>query len=75
MERNARLTLSKEQDLVVVKHMVFPTALMSEDVTDNPHRLPNDCIAQFYEKNTVVADPQDDSVKTATTTSILSSGR
>jgi hypothetical protein len=74
MERNARLTLSTEQDLVVVKHMVFPTALMSEDVTDNPHRLPNDCIAQFYEKNTVVADPQDGAVKTATTTPILSSG-
>jgi hypothetical protein len=57
MMRHARLTLSMETDLVVASHTVFPTALMGGDMTDDPSRLPNDCIARFYEKNAVVASP------------------
>jgi Family of unknown function (DUF6056) len=57
MERNARLTLSTEANLTVTRHVVFPTALMGGDVTDDPRHLPNDCIARFYEKKTVVASP------------------
>jgi hypothetical protein len=54
MERHARLTLSGEDSLVVARHTVFPTALMAEDLTENPDRLPNDCIARFYGKKAVV---------------------
>jgi uncharacterized protein DUF6056 len=55
MERHARLTLSPEQRLVVAQHTAHPTTLMSSDVTDNPGRLPNDCIARFYQKESIVA--------------------
>jgi hypothetical protein len=63
MDRHAYLTLSKEDNLVVTNRSVFPTALMAEEMTDNPYRLPNDCIARFYGKKTVVVKPQ---VKNAT---------
>ncbi|MGY3649590.1 hypothetical protein ACVWW2_004881 [Bradyrhizobium sp. LM4.3] len=57
MERHARLTLSPEQRLVVAQHTAHPTTLMNSDVTDNPGRLPNDCIARFYQKESIVAGP------------------
>jgi len=57
MERHARLTLSPEQRLVVAQHTVHPTTLMNSDVTDNPGRLPNDCIARLYQKESIVAGP------------------
>ncbi|WLA53187.1 DUF6056 family protein [Bradyrhizobium diazoefficiens] len=57
LERHARLTLSPEQRLVVAQHTVHPTTLMSSDVTDNPGRLPNDCIARFYQKESIMAGP------------------
>jgi hypothetical protein len=57
MERHARLTLSPEQRLVVAQHTAHPTTLMNSDLTDNPGRLPNDCIARFYQKESIVAGP------------------
>ncbi|MET4277494.1 MULTISPECIES: DUF6056 family protein [unclassified Bradyrhizobium] len=57
MERHARLTLSPEQRLVVAQHTVHPTTLMNSDVTNDPSRLPNDCIASFYQKESIVAGP------------------
>jgi hypothetical protein len=60
MERNARLTLSTEENLVIAKHNVFPTALMGGDITDDPSRLPNDCIARYYGKRSVVLAPLTD---------------
>ncbi|WP_454625912.1 DUF6056 family protein [Bradyrhizobium cenepequi] len=57
IERHARLTLSTERNLTVQKHQVTPTLLMSSDVTHDPGRLPNDCIARFYKKDSVIAGP------------------
>lgn len=54
MARHAALSLSKEQDLVVEKHSVLPSALMAGDLTADPTRLPNDCVARFYHKKTLV---------------------
>ena len=57
MGRHSRLMLSPERNLVVAKHNVFPTALMGGDMTDDPDRLPNDCIAHYYGKDSVVIEP------------------
>lgn len=53
--RHARLSLSEDQDIVLPKLTVSPLTLMGGDITENPSRLPNDCIAAFYGKRTVVA--------------------
>lgn len=53
--RHARLSLTGDQDAVLPKHTVSPLTLMSGDITEDPSRLPNDCIAAFYGKRTVVA--------------------
>jgi hypothetical protein len=68
MQRHARLTLSTEQDLVVANRSVFPSVLMAEEMTENPALLPNDCIARYYGKRTVVIKPE---VQTATTSQIV----
>jgi hypothetical protein len=58
MQRHALLSLSTEQDIFVPNLDVFPTTLRGEDLTDDPSRLPNDCIAAFYKKKTVRPEPQ-----------------
>jgi hypothetical protein len=57
IQRHALLSLSTEQDIFVPKLDVFPTTLRGEDLTDDPTRLPNDCIAAFYKKKTVRPEP------------------
>jgi cation diffusion facilitator CzcD-associated flavoprotein CzcO len=54
MQRHANISLSKASDIVVPSRTVRPSLLMQEDLTDNPHRLPNDCVAAFYGKSSVV---------------------
>jgi hypothetical protein len=53
--RHAELSLSSDRDLVLPKLAVAPDVLMVSDISDNPSRLPNDCIAAFYGKRRVVA--------------------
>jgi hypothetical protein len=55
VQRHAAISLSKASDIVVTSRTVRPSLLIQEDLTDNPSRLPNDCVAFFYRKNTVVA--------------------
>jgi hypothetical protein len=57
IQRHTLLSFSTEQDLVVAKHRSLPTVLAGSDVTDDPDRLPNDCIAGFYGKRSVIAGP------------------
>jgi hypothetical protein len=59
VQRNAVLRLSEEPDIVVPKRTVRPSVLMQEDLTDNPARLPNDCVAAFYGKKSVIMHPAD----------------
>lgn len=53
MARHAQLSLSNEPDATVARHSAAPTTLLGEDVHDDPTRLPNDCIARFYGKQSV----------------------
>jgi hypothetical protein len=53
MARHAELSLSVESDVVVLPHLVFPPVLASQDVGEDPSRLPNDCMARFYGKQVV----------------------
>ena len=54
IHRHASIALSGENDIVVPNRTVRPSFLMQEDLTDNPARLPNDCVAAFYGKKSVV---------------------
>jgi hypothetical protein len=53
MERHARLALSTEANVTVARHSAAQTALSGGDLGDDPKKLPNDCVAQFYGKKTV----------------------
>jgi hypothetical protein len=55
IERHVNLTLSTERSLTIPKYRATPSALTSFDVTDDPTRLPNDCIARFYGRDAVTA--------------------
>jgi hypothetical protein len=54
VHRHASMSLSKSNDIVVPNRTVRPSLLMQEDLTENPARLPNDCVAAFYGKKSVV---------------------
>ena len=54
LSRHASLKLSPDADIVVPRRTARPTVLMEEDLTENPARLPNDCVAAFYGKKSVV---------------------
>jgi hypothetical protein len=68
MARHARLTLAKEDSLVLANRSVFPTTLTAYEPGDKPDRLPNDCIAQFYGKKSVIVKPP---VRDATPSEVL----
>jgi hypothetical protein len=53
MARHARLSLPGDKDVLVSPLLVFPPLLANQDLVENPDRLPNDCIARFYGKQTV----------------------
>jgi len=57
MQRHVLLSLTPDADVSVPVRTVKPSVLMAEDLTDNPGRLPNDCVAAFYRKKTVVMHP------------------
>ena len=57
VHRHASIALSKDNDIVVPNRTVRPSLLMQEDLTDNPARLPNDCVAAFYGKKSVIMLP------------------
>jgi hypothetical protein len=54
LQRHANIRLSKASDIIVPNRTVRPSLLMQEDLTDNPGRLPNDCVAAFYGKRSVI---------------------
>jgi hypothetical protein len=54
MARHALLKLDPSADIVVPNRTVRPSVLMAEDLTENPNRLPNDCVAAFYGKRSVI---------------------
>jgi hypothetical protein len=56
VERHRRLGLPTPSNIALPPHTVFPSALMGGDITEDPSRLPNDCIARFYKKDAVVVD-------------------
>jgi Family of unknown function (DUF6056) len=62
LERHARLTLSMEPEAVVPRHSVSPSTLVGEDLGENPSRLPNDCVARFYGKKSVMLLPRKETV-------------
>jgi len=55
--RHVLLTTSAEPVVAVPRHKWTPSLLMTSDVTAHPDRLPNDCIARYYNKFAIyVAD-------------------
>jgi len=54
IHRHASIGLSKDNEIVIPNRTVHPSLLMQEDLTENPARLPNDCVAAFYGKKSVV---------------------
>lgn len=56
VDRHQRLGRPTPADIVAPPHTVFPTILMGGDITDEPGRLPNDCIARFYGKKSLVVE-------------------
>lgn len=68
MARHAQLTLATESSLVLARHTVLPTVLSADEIGDQPDRLPNDCIAQFYGKKAVTVKPP---IQIATPSEIL----
>src|ERR1700744_3227577 len=68
MARHARLSLAKEDSLALANRRVFPTTLTAYEPGDKPDRLPNDCIAQFYGKKSVIVKPP---VRDATPSEVL----
>ncbi|MGY3081993.1 hypothetical protein ACVWZZ_008401 [Bradyrhizobium sp. LM6.10] len=54
MERHTLLRTTAEKSVVVPERSVKPLVLMSADLTADPSRMPNDCIAAFYGKRAVV---------------------
>jgi hypothetical protein len=57
MARNILLSTAKSNDVVVPRRTVTPSTLMEEELKETPDRLPNDCVARYYEKNAVVLAP------------------
>jgi hypothetical protein len=57
LQRHAFLSLTKEQNVVVQDRTVKPSVLMSADLHQDPGRLPNDCVAIFYRKKSVILQP------------------
>ncbi|MEO6839492.1 MAG: DUF6056 family protein [Bradyrhizobium sp.] len=56
MERHEFLKHTAEQDLVVTRLHAYPTALIEGDLGRDPSRLPNDCVARYYDRKTIVID-------------------
>ncbi|WP_441239351.1 DUF6056 family protein [Bradyrhizobium sp. 930_D9_N1_4] len=57
LARHVLLTTSQEAVVAVPRHTWTPSLLMTSDVTADPDRLPNDCIARYYHKSAIhVAD-------------------
>ena len=54
LQRDDLLRAIKDRDVVVPKRSVRPSLLMDADLTDNPGKMPNDCIAEFYGKQSVL---------------------
>lgn len=54
MNRNIFLKSVMGTDIVVPDRTVRPTVLMSADLTENPNHLPNDCVATYYGKTSVI---------------------
>ncbi|MCK1585496.1 hypothetical protein IVB03_39570 [Bradyrhizobium sp. 168] len=59
MERHALLQTSAAPAVVVSERSVKPSVLMSADLTGDPTRMPNDCVAAFYSKTSVIAHQAD----------------
>lgn len=55
VERHVVLTSSPEPIITVPRHKWTPSLLMTADVTSDPARLPNDCVARYYHKTAVIA--------------------
>jgi uncharacterized protein DUF6056 len=54
VQRHATLSLSQDADIIVPTRTARPSLLMQEDLTADPSRLPNDCVAAYYGKKSVV---------------------
>lgn len=52
--RHFLLTNTTDKEVVVPKRSVRPSLLMEEELKERPGRLPNDCVAAFYGKRSVV---------------------
>lgn len=55
VERHILLSETGETVVRVPRHKWTPSLLMSSEVTSDPDRLPNDCIARYYRKSAVYA--------------------
>jgi hypothetical protein len=55
VERHVLLSEPGETIVRVPRHKSTPSLLMTSDVTSDPDRLPNDCIARYYRKSAVYA--------------------
>ncbi|MCK1479333.1 hypothetical protein IVB27_32485 [Bradyrhizobium sp. 197] len=54
VQRHATISLSQRGDITVPARTARPSLLMQEDLTADPSRLPNDCVAAYYRKKSVI---------------------
>lgn len=54
LDRNRLLSTSNASDVVVPRRTVSPRLLAGDELKESPSQLPNDCIARFYGRSSVV---------------------
>ena len=55
--RGALLSSTLSSDIVVPRRTVAPSLLMGDELKETPSQLPNDCVARYYGKSSVVLAP------------------
>jgi hypothetical protein len=56
LARNSLLSTASDADVSVPRRTAMPRLLAGDELKETPRQLPNDCIARFYNKSTVVLD-------------------
>ncbi|MGY3234740.1 MULTISPECIES: hypothetical protein [unclassified Bradyrhizobium] len=59
LARNSLLSTTSDADVTVSRRTAMPRLLAGDELKETPLQLPNDCIARFYKKSTVVLAHQD----------------
>lgn len=58
LARNLLLSTTTHDDVIITRRTVFPSLLMGGELKETPDQLPNDCIARYYGKSSVILAPK-----------------